>query len=90
MKLIRILKAKLRNKNKLKKENWYKNRLDTCAACPFNSRNTEEGKNIKYKFWRVMNIGRDFCTICGCEIKAKASEPLEECSAEPKKWEAII
>lgn len=40
--------------------------------------------------WEILNFKKPFCTVCGCEIQAKASEKLEECSDwENKKWEAI-
>ena len=95
MNVIRILRAKLRNKNKLKKEKWYRDRLDACSKCPLNSKNVDRQElsfwqKMKYNFWLILNLKQTFCTICGCEIKAKASEPLEECSKEVnKEWEQI-
>lgn len=79
MKLIRIIRAKLKNKEKIK-DSWYHERLKICNECPFNSKNTKENKSFKYKFWNILNLKENFCTICGCEIKAKASESMEECS----------
>ena len=41
-----------------------------------------------------LNFKKPFCTICGCEIKAKASEELETCSLyeinEEPKWKSLI
>jgi hypothetical protein len=89
MNIIKILKAKLRNKNKLLGEKWYNDRINACNSCPLNSINTNK-KNLWYRFWDLLNFKKPFCTVCGCEIKAKASEKLEECSDENnKKWEAI-
>lgn len=95
MKILRILKAKLRNKSDIKEE-WYHERLKICETCPFNSKNTdrENKKTFKYKLWNLLNLHKHFCTICGCEIKAKASDEMEECSMveldkEPK-WKRII
>lgn len=88
MKIIRIIRSKLRDKNKLKKEKWYMDRLNDCNSCPFNSKNNKN-RDFKYSFWNFLNLTKNFCTICGCEIEAKASEKLEECSNDKKLWEAI-
>lgn len=87
MKIIKILKAKIRNKNKIK-DPLFKKRLDICNSCIYNSKYAEpENKNIKYYFWKFLNLLEYFCTQCGCEIKAKASEEMEQC---PKgKWEQL-
>lgn len=87
MKIFRIIKAKLRNKNEIK-DQFYHDRLSICETCPFNSKYAEpENKNLKYWVWRILNLNEYFCTICKCELKAKASEEMEEC---PKgKWKQI-
>ena len=75
-----IIRAKLRDKDSLKEE-WYLSRLDICNACPFNSKNIEpDHKTIKYYIFKYLNLFKNFCTLCGCEIKAKASEEMETCS----------
>lgn len=79
MNLLRIIRAKMRDKSKIK-EDWYLDRLNKCATCPFNSKNVKGNKGIKYKIWNILNFKKPFCTICGCEIEAKASEELEICS----------
>ena len=78
-KIFIIIRAKLRDKDSLKEE-WYLNRLDICNTCPFNSKSQKENRNIKYYIYKILNLGEYFCTICGCEIKAKASEEMETCS----------
>lgn len=95
MKIFRIIRAKLKNKDKIK-DDWYYKRLSICETCPLNSKNSEgdHKKTFKYKFWNLLNLYQHFCTVCGCEIKAKASEELEVCSLveldlKPK-WEQEI
>lgn len=89
MELIRIIKAKLRNKNKIT-DSWYHERLEICNKCPFNSKNTVGKKDLRHRVWEFLNLKEHFCTICGCEIKAKASESMEECSmseiGQEPKW----
>ena len=85
-KIIRIIRSKTRDKSKIQ-DNWYKERLTICNSCPLNSKNTDR-KNLKYWTLRILNLGEYFCTKCGCEIKAKCSEEMEEC---PKgKWKQIL
>ena len=83
-----ILRAKLRNKDSIK-DQWYLNRLDICNKCVFNSKYTEpENKSIRYHLFKYLNLFKNFCTVCDCEIKAKASEEMEKC---PKnKWKQIL
>jgi hypothetical protein len=73
-----IIRAKIRNKKRLQGLSWYKKRLEICADCPFNSKNKQE-KTARYYLLSVLNLRNDFCTDCGCELKAKASEELEAC-----------
>lgn len=90
MNIVRILKAKIKNKDKLIGQKWYDDRIKACNECPLNSKNTNSKKGIWYWMWEALNFRKPFCTVCGCEIKAKASEKLEECSDEVnKKWESI-
>ena len=56
MKIIRIIRSKLRDKNKLKKEKWYMDRLNACNSCPFNSKNNKNRDKS--------NLG-----VCKCTIK---------------------
>lgn len=91
-KSITIVKAKFRNKKEMEKYDWYNERISICGACPYNSKN-DKSRGFFYYFWNLVNFSKPFCTICGCEIEAKASEPREECSMtelekEPK-WTSI-
>jgi hypothetical protein len=90
-KIISIIKAKYYsrvNQAKLEKEQWYKDRIKTCNDCPLQSDNFQNKKGIMFNIIRVLNFNNPFCTICGCEIKAKASSQIEDC---PKnKWEKLI
>lgn len=88
-----ILKAKF-----IKKEGlgaWYQERLDICGKCPMNSMNIKKRSYSPRMWkWHVLNFFKPFCSICGCEIKAKASVEIEECSLweidkEPK-WTSIL
>lgn len=67
---------------------WYNERIKICNTCPFNSKNVENKKGLRYWFWNILNLKEPFCTVCGCEIKAKASEEIEEC--EKEKWKSLI
>ena len=44
--------------------------------------------------WNILNLKKPFCTICGCEVAAKASVEFEECSLpeinKKPKWIKII
>ena len=82
-----IIRAKLKDKSNLESEEWYKNRIETCKSCPLLSTNTEGTKGWKYKILDLLNFKQAFCTVCGCEIKAKASEKLESCPEG--KWKQI-
>lgn len=85
-KIVRIIRAKFRNKDKIQ-DSFYKERLEICKQCPLYSKNTKGVKNLKYKFWDLVNFKKPFCTVCGCEIKAKASEEMETCPEG--KWPEI-
>lgn len=87
-KLITIVRAKLRDKNKMEEKKWYKERLAICAVCPLNSKNKEK-KTARWYLLSFLNLRNDFCTHCGCELKAKASEELEMCPQGKWKQEII-
>lgn len=87
-----IIRSKLRNKEKLKGEEWYEQRLEACGNCEYNSiKNMKEvRKSPKEYMIYLANNKQPYCMICKCEIDAKASEKLEECSDNKnKKWKAI-
>ena len=78
MNILRILKAKFRNKDNMKGIEWYDTRTKICESCPLNSLlNVKRG--FRYWLWDIINFKKPFCTVCGCELKAKISEELEEC-----------
>ena len=60
-----------------------------CATCPYNSVNAELSFADKLK----SKLG-DFCTLCGCFLKEKTSQPNEECAAtmigEEPKWNKVM
>lgn len=88
MKIIKILIAKLIKKYIYKKESWYIERTSICQACPLLSDNVQEKKGIRFLFLQIANLNNPFCTDCGCEIKAKAAEKLEQCPQG--KWNQIL
>lgn len=55
-----------------------------CQKCQLNSRNVQKDKGFRFYFWYILNGTKDFCTICKCELKAKASEEYEKCPEN--KW----
>lgn len=87
MKIIRILLAKFVKKYIYKKEDWYIDRTATCQTCPFLSDNVENKKGLRFLFLQIANMNNPFCTDCGCEIKAKAAEKLEDCPQG--KWKKL-
>ena len=88
-----ILKSKFSNKEHL--GDWYKERLKICAACPHNSYNIPiVDFNWRMWKWHFLNLFKPFCGICGCQITAKASLEIEECSleeiGEEPKWVSVL
>lgn len=77
-KIIRIIRSKFRDKSTIK-DQWYLDRMETCNGCPLNSKNTKLTKNFKYWILNILNLKKPFCTVCGCELEAKASEEMEKC-----------
>ena len=71
-----IAKAKFADKSNL--GDWYQKRLDICGPCPFNSKNKED-LTLRDKAVVAMNLGKDSCLACTCEIAAKASVRSENC-----------
>lgn len=86
-----VFKAKfLRDDDQLEKEEWYVNRLEICDSCPLNSKNIPKTKwtKVMWMSW-IANGFKSFCSICYCEIKAKASVGISECPDNPPKWKEI-
>lgn len=91
-KILRIIKAHFRDKEKLKKEQWYVDRLNACSNCEWNSKNhmDEIMSNESEKKIYKLNRKKEYCFICKCGIENKASEKLEECSDKTnQKWKEI-
>lgn len=92
-KFILIIKSKLSNKKNL--GDWYKKRLEICHTCPYNSKNIYfSSYNLRTWKWYFLNIFKPFCSVCGCQITAKASIKIEDCGLididkEPK-WTSIL
>lgn len=92
-KLLVILKAKFSNKENL--GDWYQDRLEICKTCPKNSKNIPLRKyTLRMWKWYILNLFKPFCSICGCEIAAKASVEIEDCALEEigqkPKWVSIL
>lgn len=89
-KIFNIIKAKYYsrvNQAKLNKEEWYQDRIKTCEGCPLQSDNFQDKKGLRFEILKWLNLNKPFCTVCGCEIRAKASSQIEDC---PKgKWKQL-
>lgn len=78
-------------------QSWYKERLEKCKTCDYNSSNVEKSQTIKDKVQHsAMDKvcgGKPFCTACSCCIERKAGQQTEDCGLvtigiEPK-WRAL-
>ena len=88
-----ILKAKFSKKDDL--GSWYNKRLILCHMCTRNSKNIPLRKyTLRMWKWYIFNLFKPFCSICGCQITAKASVEVEECAleevGEEPKWTSIL
>lgn len=67
-------------------------RREACKTCPFNSANIDE-KSLLEK-WREKVLGEPFCTLCGCNVKEKTTQPTEYCAlrdnGQNPLWNSII
>ena len=88
--LIEIINSKFSDKSGL--GDWYKDRLNVCLGCPYNSEN-KASLSIKEKAIVVANLGKPSCLACGCEIAAKASIETEQCGlvkiGKESKWVSL-
>jgi hypothetical protein len=88
-KLIRIIRSRVFRKDD--QPNWYYKRLEICHSCKHNSKNVN--LNFFQKIMSYLNSLEDFCTICSCQLKAKASEAQEDCGlvglGKESKWKSI-
>ena len=92
-KILVILKSKFSNKENL--GSWYNERLMLCHMCPRNSKNISIWNyDLRMWKWYILNLFKPFCSICGCQITAKASVEVEECAldevGEEQKWTSIL
>ena len=76
---------------KNKDKDWYKERKKICDSCPLSSKNKKE-LSFKEKIFRILNLKKPFCTICGCPTHLLTSLEENECSLyeinqEPK-WKS--
>lgn len=63
------------------KEPWCKERLKICDGCKFNTINKTD-RSLKDKFLMFIQITKSVCSICGCNVRYKASVPMASCSRE--------
>lgn len=63
------------------KEPWCKERLEICNTCKFNSKNKYD-LTLKEKFLMMIQLTKAVCSICGCNVRYKASVPMASCSRE--------
>ena len=62
---------------------WYKERLEKCDGCKFNTKNIP-GSVLPLNLYASKMIGKNRCSICGCFIKQKAWSKVEECTLGEK------
>lgn len=58
---------------------WYKNRLEKCKNCKYNTKNIPVHE-LPIDLYVSRIIGKDRCSICTCFIKQKAWARTEECA----------
>ena len=61
-------------------------RLRICGGCEFNTKNTTD-ITAPQKVTKM--LGKYNCTKCGCFIKEKTSQAVEECPLTPPKWQKL-
>lgn len=76
-------------------EEWYKERLDACVKCEYNSENVPYEKlSAAHKIQKKTNTApQGFCTLCSCPVHKKTSVKAEHCALkkigkEPK-WDRM-
>lgn len=58
---------------------WYKERLDKCASCKYNTKNIPSNI-LPTSLWLSKKFGKARCSICTCFIKQKAWSKTEQCA----------
>lgn len=91
-KMLKIIKLRFKSSLNDSTEDWVKERREICGACPLNSKNIPiKDRGIRWYKWKNLNMGKDFCTVCGCGIKAMTLDEVGECSDKTnKRWKSII
>lgn len=76
-------------------EEWYKERLDACISCEYNSENVPYEKlSAAHKIQKKTKTApQGFCTLCSCPVDKKTSVKAEACALkklgkEPK-WDKM-
>lgn len=58
---------------------WYKERLEKCEGCKFNTKNVPNSM-LPLSLYVSKKIGKNRCSVCTCFIKQKAWSKTEECA----------
>lgn len=58
---------------------WYKERLEKCDSCKFNTKNVSNSM-LPLSLYVSKKIGKNRCSVCTCFIKQKAWSKTEECA----------
>lgn len=74
-----IINLKIRSRKEKNVEDWVNYRRKICGKCPLNSKHNKDYTSFRWWKWHILNIFEDFCTSCGCEIKAKTLAEVESC-----------
>lgn len=68
-------------------EDIHKYRLSICSDCEYNSDNTPTNDlNFFNKIRKLSYPSKSFCISCGCYLKEKTGQSLEQCPMSPPKW----
>lgn len=59
---------------------WYKDRLDKCNNCKYNTKNIPNSILPTGSLYFSKMLGKNRCSICTCFIKQKAWSKTEECA----------
>nr|DAY19005.1 MAG TPA: hypothetical protein [Caudoviricetes sp.] len=59
---------------------WYKDRLDKCNDCKYNTKNIPNSILPTGSLYFSKMLGKNRCSICTCFIKQKAWSKTEECA----------
>jgi len=78
-------------------EKWYKDRMEICNGCEFNTKNMDkESLSASDKLQLTIHAcpEGDHCTLCKCCTHRKASQKVEQCGMAEKglkpKWPSLL